>query len=89
VFLSSSRLAYLFKQQTGSSITKYLLWTRIKNAVYLILNSKDKSLTIIAQESGFYDSSQMIKYMHQMFGISPSKLRQKSDLIQFLESGIN
>jgi AraC-like DNA-binding protein len=28
VFLSPSRLASLFKQQTGSSLSKYLLWTR-------------------------------------------------------------
>ena len=84
VFLSPSRLATLFKQQIGSSISKYLLWTRLRNAIFQILTEKDKNLTTIALESGFYDSSQMIKYMYQMFGISPSKLKQKSDLIQFL-----
>ncbi len=85
VFLSPSRLANLFKQQIGSSITKYLLWTRLRNAIFLVLSDKNKSITDIALESGFYDSSQMNKYMYQMFGIAPSKLRQKSDLIQFLE----
>jgi AraC-like DNA-binding protein len=85
VFLSPSRLADLFKKQIGSSISKYLLWTRLRNAIFQILLKKDKSLTTIALECGFYDSSQMNKYMYQMFGISPSKLKQKSDLIQFLE----
>lgn len=85
VSLSSSRLAFLFKQQTGSSIMKFLLWTRIRRAIFLILSQKDISLTSIAHECGFYDSSQMNKYMYQMFGISPLKLRKKSDLIQFLE----
>jgi AraC-like DNA-binding protein len=85
VYLSPSRLATVFKQQIGSNISKYLLWTRLRNAIFLILTEKDKSLTKIALESGFYDSSQMIKYMYQMFGILPSKLKQKSDLIQFLE----
>lgn len=85
VFLSPSRLADLFKQQIGSSITKYLLWTRLRKAIFLILSESDKTLTNISLESGFYDSSQMNKYMYQMFGIAPSKLRQKSDLIQFLE----
>jgi AraC-like DNA-binding protein len=84
-FISPSRLATVFKEQTGSSISKYLLWTRLRNAIFLILTEKDTTLTKIALESGFYDSSQMIKYMYQMFGISPSKLKQKSDLIQFLE----
>jgi len=85
VCLSPSRLGSLFKQQIGSSITKYLLWTRLRNAIFLILSNADKSITEIAVESGFYDSAQMNKYMYQMFGIAPSKLRQKSDLIQFLE----
>ncbi|MBS1950230.1 MAG: hypothetical protein OJF59_002152 [Cytophagales bacterium] len=85
VYLSASRLATLFKQLTGSSISKYLLWTRLRNAIFLILTEKNKSITSIALDSGFYDASQMNKYMYQMFGISPSKLKQKSDLIQFLE----
>ena len=89
VFLSPSRLSLLFKQQTGSSIIKYLLWTRLRNAIFLILTNNKKSITTIALECGFYDSSQMNKYMYQMFGIAPLKLRQKSDLIQFLEADAN
>lgn len=85
VFLSQSRLAVIFKHQVGSSMSKYLLWTRLRNAIFLILSEKEKTLTTIALESGFYDASQMTKYMYQLFGISPSKLKQKSDLIQFLE----
>ena len=85
VFLSPSRLTGLFKEQTGSSISKFLLWTRLRNAIWLILLKKNKTITDIALESGFYDASQMNKYMYQMFGIAPLKLRQNSDLIQFLE----
>jgi AraC-like DNA-binding protein len=82
VFLSPSRLAYLFKMQTGSSISKYLVWTRIRHAISLILTKKDHSMSRIAHASGFYDAPQMNKYMYEMFGITPSRLRQKSDLIQ-------
>ncbi|HSY61752.1 MAG TPA: AraC family transcriptional regulator [Cytophaga sp.] len=84
VFLSPSRLSTLFKQQTGSSISKYLLWIRLRNAIYSILTKNEHTLTDIAYENGFYDSSQMNKYMYEMFGISPSRLKKKSDLIQFL-----
>jgi transcriptional regulator GlxA family with amidase domain len=89
VFLSSSRLSFLFKLQTGSSIIKYLLWTRLRNAIFLVLTDNNKNITTIALECGFYDSSQMNKYMYQMFGISPLKLKQKSDLIQFLDVEAN
>jgi AraC-like DNA-binding protein len=89
VFLSTSRLSFLFKKQTGSSIIKYLLWTRLRNAIFLMLTDNKKNITTIALECGFYDSSQMNKYMYQMFGISPLKFKQKSDLIQFLDVEAN
>jgi AraC-like DNA-binding protein len=82
VFLSPSRLASLFKQQTGSSLSKYLLWTRLRQAVYLTLAEKDRTLTDIAYDTGFYDLPQLNKYMYEMFGMPPKALKQNSDLIQ-------
>ena len=82
VFLSPSRLASLFKKQTGSSLSKYLLWTRLRQAIYLTLSDKDKSLTDIAYDTGFYDLPQFNKYMYEMFGIPPKALKHNSDLIE-------
>lgn len=82
VFLSPSRLASLFKEQTGSSLSKYLLWTRLRQAIYATLSEKDRGLTDIAYDTGFYDLPQFNKYMHEMFGMPPIALKQNSDLIQ-------
>jgi AraC-like DNA-binding protein len=82
VFLSPSRVASLFKEQTGSSISKYILWTRLRKAVTLTLTNKSLTLTEIAIETGFYDLSQFNKYMYEMIGVSPSVLKQNGDLIQ-------
>lgn len=82
VFLSPSRLASLFKQQTGSSLSKYLLWTRLRQAIYIILTDKERSLTDIAYDTGFYDLPQLNKYMYEMFGMPPKALKYSSDLIQ-------
>jgi AraC-like DNA-binding protein len=82
VFLSPSRLASLFKQQTGSSLSKYLLWTRLRQAVYLALSEKSRSLTDIAYDTGFYDLPQLNKYMYELFGMPPKALKLNSDLIQ-------
>jgi AraC-like DNA-binding protein len=82
VFLSPSRLASLFKKQTGSSLSKYLLWTRLRQAIYLTLSDKDRSLTDIAYDTGFYDLPQLNKYMYEMFGMPPKALKFNSDLIQ-------
>ncbi len=82
VFLSASRLAALFKEQTGSSLSKYLLWTRMRQVIYLALSDKDRSLTDIAYETGFYDLPQLNRYMYEMFGMPPKALKYNSDLIQ-------
>jgi AraC-like DNA-binding protein len=84
VFLSPSRLASLFKQQTGSSLSKYLLWTRLRQAIYLTLSDKTRSLTEIAYDTGFYDLPQFNKYMYEMFGMPPKALKVNSDLIEIL-----
>ncbi|VXC05012.1 conserved hypothetical protein [Flavobacterium sp. 9AF] len=82
VFLSPSRLASLFKQQTGSSLSKYLLWTRLRQAIYITLSDRERSLTDIAYDTGFYDLPQLNKYMYEMFGMPPKALKYSSDLIQ-------
>ncbi|MCF0064746.1 AraC family transcriptional regulator [Dyadobacter chenwenxiniae] len=82
VFLSPSRLASLFKKQTGSSLSKYLLWTRLRQAIYITLSDKDRSLTDIAYDTGFYDLPQLNKYMYEMFGMPPKALKHNSDLIE-------
>ncbi|MCF0075544.1 helix-turn-helix domain-containing protein [Dyadobacter sp. CY261] len=82
VFLSPSRLASLFKKQTGSSLSKYLLWTRLRQAIYITLSDKDRSLTDIAYDTGFYDLPQPNKYMYKMFGMPPKALKHNSDLIE-------
>lgn len=82
VFLSPSRLASLFKTQTGSSLSKYLLWTRLRQAIFMTLTDKEKTLTDIAYETGFYDLPQLNKYMYEMFGMPPKALKYSSDLLQ-------
>lgn len=81
VFLSPSRLASLFKEQTGSSLSKYLLWTRLRQVIYLTLADKARSLTDTAYDTGFYDLPQLNKYMYEMFGMPPKALKYSSDLI--------
>lgn len=82
VYLSPSRLASLFKKQTGSSLSKYLLWTRLRQAIYITLSDRERSLTDIAYDTGFYDLPQLNKYMYEMFGMPPKALKFSSDLIQ-------
>jgi len=83
VHLSPSRLSALFKMETGSSLSKFILWTRLRRAIHLLL-TEDRSLSEIAAETDFYDSPNFTKYMHKMIGVPPIAFRKKSDLIQVI-----
>jgi len=68
--LSESRLRALFKQQTGTSIYRYLLWARLRYGINLLMTGK--SVGEAALEAGFSDSSHFHKMLVQMFGLSPT-----------------
>jgi len=69
--LSESRLRSLFKEVTGISLYRYMLWNKIRYATNQIMAGF--SVNDAAMDAGFTDSSHFHKMMVQMFGISPSK----------------
>jgi len=71
VHLSVSRLRSLFKQQTGVSLYKYILWARIRFAINRIMAGSP--INDAAWEAGFTDNSHFHKMLVHMFGISPSQ----------------
>jgi len=48
----------------------------------MTLSEKERSLTEIAYDTGFYDLPQWNKYMYEMFGMPPKALKLNSDLIK-------
>lgn len=78
VGLSPSRFRAVFKQQVGSSFTKFLLWTRLRRAVDRVLSDESATLTDIAVDCGFYDLPQFNRYMAEMVGVPPSMLRARA-----------
>jgi len=71
ICLSESRLRSLFKQVTGVSLYRYMLWNKIWYATSQIMAGY--SVNEAAIDAGFTDSSHFHKMMVQMFGISPSR----------------
>jgi AraC-like DNA-binding protein len=69
--LSESRLRSLFKDVTGVSLYRYMLWNKIRYATNQIMAGY--SVNDAAMEAGFTDSSHFHKMMVKMFGIGPSK----------------
>ncbi len=80
--LSESRIRHLFKEHTGISIKKYLLWEKMKNAINHLLGGT--SITEAAHFAGFSDSAHMTRTFKEMFGLNPAKLVKDSHSIQEL-----
>ena len=70
--LSPDRMTHLFREQTGMSIKRYLLWAQIRRTVQLMATGG--SLTQIALSGGFTDASHMSRTFQRYFGLSPSFL---------------
>jgi AraC-like DNA-binding protein len=71
VCLSESRLRSLFKDVTGVSLYRYILWNKIRYATNQIMAGY--TVNDAAIDAGFTDSSHFHKMMVKMFGVSPSK----------------
>jgi AraC-like DNA-binding protein len=70
VGLSPSRLAALFRRETGLPVRPFVLWTRLRRAVELA--SRGASLTEAAHAAGFADSAHLARTFRRMFGTTPS-----------------
>jgi len=74
VHLSESRFTHLFRQQTGMSLSRYLLWTRLLAGVAAI--ARGDSVTAAAHEAGFADLAHMSRSFRNTFGVMPSELQK-------------
>lgn len=68
--LSPSRLRHLFKDEIGSTLSRYLRWVAVWRGVDLW--AQGKPLTEIAHEAGFYDLAHLNRAYVELFGINPS-----------------
>ncbi len=70
--LSESRFLHLFRQETGSSLRRYRLWSRLTRAGAEI--AAGKSLTVAAVEAGFTSPSHLSDRFKTTFGLSATAL---------------
>jgi len=70
--LSRSHFSHLFQLEMGLPFRQWILWTRLKQAVLMIMSGE--SHTYAAHAVGFSDSAHLARTMRRMFGISISAL---------------
>jgi len=72
--LSASRLAHLFRQETGKSIQSYVLDRRLVMAAMLIVQTHER-ISQIAYSVGFGDVSNFNHAFKRRFGMPPRQYR--------------
>lgn len=79
VFLSPSRFTHLFRQQLGTSVTRWREQQRILHAKTL-LQSTLLPIAVIGQQTGYDDPIYFSRVFRKQAGMSPSDYRQQKSL---------
>ena len=76
VHLSQNHLARLFRQETGSSISDFILQQRMQQAFGLLTNT---SLPVgqVAEQVGYENYSYFLTLFRRVSGMTPSQYREK------------
>ena len=76
VHLSVSAFSRLFEKTLGITPGEYITQVRIAAACRL-LEKTDRTLTYIANETGFYDLSHLAKAFQKTHGMTPGEYRRR------------
>lgn len=85
IFLSESRLRYLFKEQVGQPIQNFIQWMRVVDSLNMVLRGKQVSQSAI--DAGFWDGSHMTRSYKEVLGIPPSKVKAFENSLKIVACG--
>lgn len=72
-YISERHLRRLFEKHIGLSVKMFSRLTRINRTVKIYKNNIEKGSFYIAQESGFFDESHLIRDFNEFCGTTPNK----------------
>ncbi|WP_433942988.1 response regulator [Paenibacillus sp. SN-8-1] len=78
VFLTPSYLSKLFKQETGMTLTDYMIEVRVKRAKHLLKTEPGMKIHSIGAEVGYADPAYFNKLFKRIVGVTPNTYKQIS-----------
>ncbi len=75
-FISPSYLSYLFKQETGQTLTDYINTQRVERAARRLQNTDD-TVAEIAEDVGILDVNYFTKIFKKSMGVTPTAYRKQ------------
>jgi len=83
VKLSSYRLSHLFREQTGCTLQRYILWLKLFHSFTFFANGY--SITHAAHSAGFSDHAHLSRTTRKIIGRTPSEVLRSSKIVQAKE----
>lgn len=80
--LSTSRFLHLFKEETGASFRNMRMWKRARR--FLEHAVEDSTLTEVALDLGYPDSSHFSHSIRRTYGLKPRSIREGSRELQVI-----
>lgn len=78
VFLTPSYLSKLFKQETGLTLTDYIIDIRLRKAKHLLKNAPNLKIHEIGAEVGYSDPAYFNKLFKRIVGVTPNEYKRIS-----------
>lgn len=78
VFLTPSYLSKLFKQETGMTLTDYIIEIRLRKAKQLLKNAPDLKVHEIGAKVGYPDPAYFNKLFKRVVGVTPNEYKRIS-----------
>ena len=72
--LSKEHIIRIFKKEFGLTPHAFMVSHKINQAKNSIFNTKEKNISQIASEAGFYDQSHFSKSFKKVFAINPNEV---------------
>ncbi len=76
VYMAPSYLSYIFKQETGQNLSKFIKAYRMERAKDMLENTHKKVVSI-SNEVGYENVSYFCQSFREYFGVSPQKFRDQ------------
>lgn len=86
VHVSKRQLERLFQRELGHTVQAFSRRLRLRYGLFKLMNTA-MTVTAIAQECGFSDSSHFCRKFGQFYGRSPSEMRARPDLATLAYAG--
>ena len=75
--LSKSRFSHLFKAETGTSVKRYMVGRRLREAPHL-LRTTEMEIKEIAYLLGYHHGSSFTRAFKAQFGVTPNQYRMQN-----------